>query len=111
MTARKAEARDVRTGDVIQTTWSRIHDPNLTLTVDYPTFDRFLSPGVGVIDRVRFTGVDNYGDYRENIMGCGPGDRVYVVEEALHDGDTFGALLNTVRLYLGEGWRLVGDAR
>lgn len=92
MTARKTTAREVRTGDIIQTTWSRIHDRNLTLTVEYPTYDRFDSPGVGVIDRVRFTGVDNYGKRRENIMGCGPNDRVYVVSEAPRDGDTFGAL-------------------
>ncbi len=92
MTARETIARNVRTGDVIQTTWSRIHHPDLTLTVDYVTFDQFFSPGVGVLDRVRFTGTNNYGEHRENAMGCTPDSRVYVLDEAPQRGDTFGAL-------------------
>lgn len=87
---RKAEARDVRTGDVITNAWA--DRTGRTLTVDYPSWEKFRNPEGEILDVIRFTGTDNRGEYREKTMGAKPGDRVYIVEEAPHDGDTFGAL-------------------
>lgn len=87
---RKAEARDVRTGDVITNDYAAAQ--GITLTVDYPTWEKFTNPEGWTGDIIRFTGTDNRGQYRERAMGAKPGDRVYVVREAPRDGDTFGAL-------------------
>lgn len=89
MTARQTTAREIRTGDVIQTAWSPFE---LALTVEYLTLDRFTNPEGATFDRVRFTGTDSLGRRVEHGWGVKADERVYVVEEAPRDGDTFGAL-------------------
>lgn len=87
---REAKARDVRTGDVITNVLAARR--GITLTVDYVTWETFTNPEGWTGDVIRFTGTDNRAQYREKTMGVKPGDRVYIVEEAPHDGDTFGEL-------------------
>lgn len=89
---RKATARDVRTGDTITNDWARINFHDLTLTVDYPTWERFTNPEGWTGDVIRFTGTDSRGRHVENGWGLRPDHRVYIIEEAPHDGDTFGEL-------------------
>lgn len=89
MTARKTTAREVRTGDTIQTAWSPQGE---ALTVDYPTLDRFTNPEGATFDRIRFTGTDSLGRHVELGWGVNADSLVCVVEEAPRDGDSFGAL-------------------
>ncbi|MGX6604801.1 hypothetical protein ACWKSP_22135 [Micromonosporaceae bacterium Da 78-11] len=88
MSFQQVTAAEVRTGDVITTPWA----PNRTLTVDYPTRERFTSPEGVTSDVVRFTGMDSFGQHVEKGWGQSADGRVYIVEAAPRDGNTFGAL-------------------
>jgi hypothetical protein len=90
MTTRKAEARDVRTGDVITNVWA--DRTGRTLTVDYPSWEKFTNPEGWTGDVIRFTGTDNHGRHVEKGYGSRPDGRVYIVEEAPRRGESFGAL-------------------
>lgn len=72
---RTAQARDVRTGDVITNDYA---DRGLTLTVDYPTWERFTNPEGQTSDVIRFTGVDSWGRRHDKGWGQSPDGRVYI---------------------------------
>lgn len=76
---RETTADRVRTGDTIVTDWS---PRGLTLTVDYPTRDTFTAADGTRLDRIRFTGVDNFGMPVDDGWGVKAGDRVWVVTDA-----------------------------
>lgn len=89
MTRREAKARDVRTGDVITIPWSR---DGVTLTVHYPTWEKFTNPEGWTGDVIRFTGVDSLGRRVEKGWGQSPDGLVYIVDSNPFDRHTFGEI-------------------
>lgn len=85
----KTTATQIRTGHVITTDYGRPH----TLEVAYVVRDLFVNPEGARLDRIRFSGWDECGTWREASFGVGADHRVYVLDDLREwPGRAFGAL-------------------
>ena len=79
---RKTTPDQVRTGHVVTTDYARPH----TIEVAYVVRDTFVNPEGRHLARFRFSGTDEYGEWREAAFGVTAASRVYVLADRRGQG-------------------------